>query len=245
VGTTYHLATSLAEAEISQRRHGTWPITRIARPGGLGDNLVTAPAGAVTPEEVDLLSSHRTKVAFCPSTSLKLAKGATSIGKYPEMMEAEVTVGLGTDGVSAAGNLNLHRQVHLAAGLFKDARMDASLVGARQALRMATIDGAKALGMDDQIGSLEVGKKADFVLWDLDHPEWIPYGDPLSALVWSVSTASVHETWVDGRPCFRDDRVIGIDEAALHMEARSRAADIRARAGLGREDIPLTTLLYQ
>ncbi len=245
VGTTYHLATSLAEAEISQRRHGSWPITRIARAGGLGDNLVIAHAVAVTPEEVDLLSSHQTKVAFCPSTSLKLAKGATSIGKYPEMMEAEVTVGLGTDGVSAAGNLNLHRQVHLAAGLFKDARMDASLVGARQALRMATIDGAKALGMDEQIGSLEVGKKADFVLWDLDHPEWIPYGDPLSALVWSASTASVHETWVDGRPCFRDGRVTGIDEAALHVEARSRAAGIRARAGLGREDIPLTTVLYQ
>ena len=245
VGTTYHLATSLAEAEISQRRHGSWPIARIARAGGLGDNLVIAHAVAVTPEEVELLSSHRTKVAFCPSTSLKLAKGATSIGKYPEMMERGVTVGLGTDGVSAAGNLNLHRQVHLAAGLFKDARMDASLVGARQALRMATIDGAKALGMDEQIGSLEVGKKADFVLWDLDHPEWIPYGDPLSALVWSASTASVHETWVDGRPCFRDGRVIGIDEAALHVEARRRAAGIRARAGLSREDIPLTTVLYQ
>ena len=245
VGTTYHLATSLAEAEISQRRHGSWPIARIAGAGGLGDNLVIAHAVAVTPEEVDLLSSHRTKVAFCPSTSLKLAKGATSIGKYPEMMERGVTVGLGTDGVSAAGNLNLHRQVHLAAGLFKDARMDASLVGARRALRMATIDGAIALGMDDQIGSLEVGKKADFVLWDLDHPEWIPYGDPLSALVWSASTASVHQTWVDGRPCFRDGRVIGIDEAALHVEARRRAADIRARAGLGREDIPLTTVLYQ
>ncbi|MCY3564516.1 MAG: amidohydrolase family protein [bacterium] len=245
VGTTYHLATSLAEAEISQRRHGSRPITRIAQAGGLGDNLVIAHAVAVTPEEVDLLSSHRTKVAFCPSTSLKLAKGATAIGKYPEMMERGVTVGLGTDGVSAAGNLNLHRQVHLAAGLFKDARMDASLVGARRALRMATIDGAGALGMDEQIGSLEVGKKADFVLWDLNHPEWIPYGDPLSALVWSASTASVHETWVDGRPCFRDGRVIGIDETALHVEARNRAAGIRTRAGLGREDIPLTTVLYQ
>ena len=245
VGTTYHLATSLAEAEISERRHGHWPITRVARAGGLGDNLVIAHAVAVTPEEVELLASNRTKVAFCPSTSLKLAKGATSIGKYPEMMEAGVTVGLGTDGVSAAGNLNLHRQIHLAAGLFKDARMDASLVGARRALRMATIDGAKALGMDGRIGSLEVGKKADFVLWDLDHPEWVPYGDPLSALVWSASTASVHETWVDGRPCYRDGRVIGIDEAALHVEARSRAADICLRAGLSGEDIPLTTVLYQ
>ncbi len=245
VGTTYHLATSLPEAQISQRRYGTWPITRVARAGGLGDNLVIAHAVAVSAEEVELLSAYGTKVAFCPSTSLKLAKGAAAIGKYPEMLEAGVTVGLGTDGVSASGNLNLHRQIHLAAGLFKDARMDASLVGATQALRMATIDGARALGMQTQIGSLEVGKKADLVLWDLDHPDWVPYGDPVSALVWSVSTASVHETWVNGRACYRDGRVVGIDEKALHAEARSRAEDIRQRAGLNRKEIPLSTELYR
>ncbi len=245
VGTTYHLATSLPEARICERRHGTWPITRVARAGGLGDNLVIAHAVAVSAEEVELLSANRTKVAFCPSTSLKLAKGAAAIGKYPEMLEAGVTVGLGTDGVSASGNLNLHRQIHLVAGLFKDARMDASLVGATQALRMATIDGAKALGMEKEIGSLEVGKKADLVFWDLDHPDWIPYSDPVSALVWSASTASVHETWVDGRPCYRQGRVMGIDETALHTEARRRAASIRRRAGLDRMDIPLTTALYQ
>ena len=245
VGTTYHLATSLPEAQISQRRYGTWPITRVARAGGLGDNLVIAHAVAVSAEEVELLSAYGTKVAFCPSTSLKLAKGAAAIGKYPEMLEAGVTVGLGTDGVSASGNLNLHRQIHLVAGLFKDARMDASLVGATQALRMATIDGARALGMQTQIGSLEVGKKADLVLWDLDHPDWVPYGDPVSALVWSVSTASVHETWVNGRACYRDGRVVGIDEKALHAEARSRAEAIRQRAGLNRKEIPLSTDLYR
>ena len=184
-------------------------------------------------------------MAFCPSTSLKLAKGAAAIGKYPEMMEAGVTVALGTDGVSASGNLNLHRQIHLAAGLFKDARMDASLVGGVRALRMATIDGARALGMEAEIGSLEAGKKADLVLWDLDHPEWVPYGDPVSALAWSASAASVSQTWVDGRPCYRDGRVLGTDDSALHEEARARAAAIRDRAGLGRADIPLTTALYQ
>lgn len=245
VGATYHLATSLAEAEISERRHGEWPITRIARAGGLGANLVIAHAVAVTPAEVDLLAAHQTKVAFCPSTSLKLAKGAAAIGKYPEMMERGVTVGLGTDGVSAAGNLNLHRQIHLAAGLFKDARMDATLVGAEQALRMATIDGATALGMDQEIGSLQVGKKADLVLWDLDHPEWVPYGDPVSAVVWSASVASVQETWVDGRPCYANGQVSGIDETALHQEARERAAHIRSRAGLDQPDVPVTTALYQ
>jgi cytosine/adenosine deaminase-related metal-dependent hydrolase len=243
VGTTYHIATSIEEAQVSERKHGSWPITRIARSDGLGSNLVLAHAVAVADDEVALLAEHGTSVAFCPSTSLKLAKGATAIGKYPEMLDAGVTVGLGTDGVSAAGNLNLHRQVHLVAGLFKDARLDARLVGARQAVRMATIDGARALGWDDAIGSLEVGKQADLVLFDLRHQEWTPYGDPLQALVWSVSPASIHQTWVAGRAVFEGGRVTTIDEEQLREEARERAARIVARAGLG-EGVPVTTQLY-
>lgn len=245
VGTTYHIASSLEEAEVSERRYGTWPITRIARHEGLGSNLVLAHAVAMRDEEVALLAEAGTKVAFCPSTSLKLAKGATAIGRYPEMLAAGVTVGLGTDGVAAAGNLNLHRQVHLVAGLFKDARLDPTLVGARKALRMATIEGAVALGWEQEIGSLEVGKKADFVLFDLDHHDWTPYADPLQALVWSASTASVAETWVDGQRLFQDGRVMTVDEKALRAAARERAAAIVGRAGLDAGTVPLTTTLYE
>lgn len=244
VGTTYHIASSIEEARASERRNGRWPIAQIAALGGLGSNLVLAHAVATADDEIPLLAKHDTKVAFCPSTSLKLAKGATAIGKYPEMLDAGVTVGLGTDGVSAAGNLSLLRQLYLMAGLFKDARLDADLVGARKALRMATVEGARALGWDDEIGSLEPGKKADFVLFDLDHVEWTPYHDPLQALVWSVTGASVAETWVDGRPLYRDGRVATIDEAALRAEARERAAAIVRRAGLAAEDVPVTTTLY-
>jgi cytosine/adenosine deaminase-related metal-dependent hydrolase len=244
VGSTYHLATSIEEARVSERKHGLWPVERIAGLGGLGANLVIAHGVAVKEDEIPLLAAHDTKIAFCPSTSLKLAKGATAIGKYPEMREAGVTVGVGTDGVSASGNMNLMRQVYLVAGLFKDARLDAGQIGAREALRMATIDGARALGWDDEIGSLEPGKRADFVLFDLDHFEWTPYDDPLQALVWSVSPASIAETWVDGRPLYRDGRVVTVDEPALRIEARERAADIVRRAGLDRAATPVTTKLY-
>jgi cytosine/adenosine deaminase-related metal-dependent hydrolase len=244
VGTTYHLATSIEEARVSERKHGLWPVERIARLGGLGPNLVIAHGAAVKESEIPLLAGHGTKVAFCPSSSLKLGKGATAIGKYPELREGGVTVGVGTDGVSAAGNMNLMRQMHLVAGLFKDARLDATQIGAREALRMATIDGARALGWDHEIGSLEPGKRADFVLFDLDHFEWVPYDDPLQALVWSVSPASIAETWVDGRPLFRDASVVTVDERELHVEARERAAAIVRRAGLDREATPVTTTLY-
>jgi cytosine/adenosine deaminase-related metal-dependent hydrolase len=245
VGTTYHLATSIEEARLSESKYGCWPISRIADNGGLGSNLVLAHAVAASDAEIGLLREHKTNVAFCPSTSLKLGKGATAIGKYPEMYRAGVTVGLGTDGVAAAGNLNLMRQLYLAAGLFKDARVDAAEIGACEALRMATIDGARALGWETEIGSLEAGKRADLVLFDLDHHEWTPYDDPLQALVWSATSSSVAETWVDGKPVYRDGRVLTLDEATLRLEARARAREVIRRAGLDAGTIPVTTSLYE
>jgi 5-methylthioadenosine/S-adenosylhomocysteine deaminase len=246
VGTTYHVASTLEEARSVERRHGRTPIARIAALGGLGPNLVLAHAVATSDQEVAMLAAHDTKVAFCPGTSLKLAKGATRIGKYPEMLRAGVTVGLGTDGVSASGNLDLKRQMYLAAGLFKDARMDPEEVGAARALRMATIDGARALGLEGEIGSLEPGKKADFVLFGLDHSEWVPYRDPLQALVWSASSASIRQTWVDGRQVFVDGTLTTLpDEADLRREARERADRLIRSAGLDAPDVPLTTSLYR
>lgn len=245
VGSTYHLATSIQEARISQAKYGQWPIQRVAAAGGLGPNLVIAHGVAVTDEEVRLLRSHGTKIAFCPGTSLKLGKGAAAFGRYPELIRAGVTVSLGTDGVSASGNLNLMRQMYVVAGLFKDARNDATMIGARQALRMATIDGARALGWDAEIGSLEAGKKADFVLFDLDHFEWTPYADPIQALVWSASPASIAETWVDGQVLYSEGKVHRVDERLLFQEARRRAAEITQRAGLVAAAIPKSTSMYE
>ncbi len=246
VGTTYHIASTSKEAALSEQKYGLRPVSRMESLGALGSNLVLAHAVALNDEEVEILARRETKVAFCPGTSLKLAKGATAIGRYPELMDAGVTVGLGTDGVSAAGNLNLMRQMYLAAGLFKDARMDPEMIGAHRALRMATIDGARALGLDGDIGSLEPGKKADFVLFDLDHADWVPFQDPVQALVWSATSASIRETWVDGRLVFAGGRVRTIaDEPALRQEARERAGALVRRAGLDRPDVPVRTAAYE
>ncbi len=244
VGTTYHLATSIEEAKVCEEKHGVWPITRIEQAGGLGNNLVIAHGVAVSDDEVGTLASYDAKVVFCPSSSFKLGKGATAIGKYPELVAAGVTVGLGTDGVSAAGNMNLMRQMFMVAGMFKDARMQSDIFTARQALRAATTEGAKALMWDDEIGSLEIGKKADFILFDLDHIEWTPFHDPLQALVFSASTATIEETWVNGVALFKDGRVAGVDEQELKRKARELAAAAVERAGLDREDVPKSTTLY-
>lgn len=244
VGTTYHLATSIEEAKVCEKKHGVWPVTRIDKAQGLGNNLVIAHCAAVQDEEVQLLARRGVKVAFCPCSSFKLGKGATAIGKYPEMVQAGVTVGLGTDGVAAAGNMNLMRQMLIVAGMFKDARLKPDVFLARQALRAATIEGAKLLMWDEEIGSLEIGKKADFVLFDLDHVEWTPFYDPLQALVFSASSASVLETWVDGKPCYRNGKVTGVDEREIRRKARELAAGAIERAGLHREDVPTRTTLY-
>ena len=244
VGASYHLASSIEEAKVSEKKYGKWPITRLADAGGLGSNLTIAHAVAVTEQEIERMAKSGTHVAFCPATSVKLAKGATRIGKYPEMLAAGMVVGLGTDGVSAAGNLNLMRQMYMVAGMFKDSRMDSTLVGAKKALRMATIDGAKLMDWDDEIGSLEVGKKADFVLFDLDHFEWVPYGDPLQAVVYSASPASIAQTWVDGKATFHSGCVGTVDEKALKVEARRRSAEVVKRAGLDMEHTPKVSTTY-
>lgn len=244
VGTTYHIASSIEEAQVSERRHGVWPVTRLAQMGALGPNLVLAHAVALAEAEVELLADHGTKVAFCPGTSLKVAKGATRIGRYPELLEAGVTVALGCDGTSASGSLDMMRQMYLVAGLFKDCRMDPSLVPASQAIRMATIEGAKALLWDDEIGSLEPGKRADVILFDLSDVEWVPCHDPVQALVYSATPRSLSTVIIDGRVVYEEGRVTTVDEAELIAEARGRAEAIVRRSGLRRESTPVVTTAY-
>ncbi len=232
VGTTYHLATSIEEARVCEKNHGVWPVSRIHAAGGLGSNLVIAHCVAVNDDDLEALSARNVKVAFCPCSSLKLGKGASAIGRYEEMLGKGVTVGLGTDGVSAAGNLNLMRQMHIVSGLFKDAHINPDAVGARKALRMATIEAAGALLWDNEIGSIEVGKQADFILFDTDHIEWTPYHDPLQTLVYSASVNSIAETWVAGRALYKAGRITSLDEAEIKQKARERAAAAVRRAGL-------------
>ncbi len=244
VGTTYHIASSIEEALVSEKKYEVWPVTRLHQLGALGSNLVLAHVVAIKDNEIALLADTGTKVVFCPGTSMKIAKGATRIGKYPEMLDRDVTVALGCDGVSAAGSLDLLRQMYLVAGLFKDARMDVDLVPATKAIRMATIDGAKALLWDDEIGSLEPGKKADIILFDLNQVEWIPLHDPVQAVVYSAASSSVKTTLVDGRVVMEDRHVLTVNEHDICEEARRRAKEIVARSGLRRGVTPVETTLY-
>ena len=232
VGMAFHIASSIEEARALEARVGAWPITHLDRLGVLGSNLLLTHCTAVTDREVEILAERGTKVAFCPGAALRLAKGTTRIGKIPEMLAAGVTVSLGADGVSSSGSFDPARLVSLAAGLFKDARMDPSLVPAETALEMATLHGARAVLGDDAFGSVEVGKKGDLALYDLDAPEWVPNHDVVRNLVYCADGRSVRTVLVDGRIVYDGGHAVGIDTGQALEAARAAGERIARRIGL-------------
>ena len=232
VGRVFHMASSIEEAQGVERRTGVWPITQLDRLGVLGPDLLLTHCTAVTDREVALLAERGTKVAYCPGAALRLAKGTTQIGKIPEMLAAGVTVSLGADGVSSSGTFDHARLAGLVAGLFKDARMDPTLVPAETALEMATLNGARAVLWDDTLGSIEVGKAADLALYDLDRPEWTPNHDVVRNLVYCADGRSIRTVLVDGRLVYQDGRAPGIDTDRALADARAAAEQIARRLGL-------------
>ena len=156
---------------------------------------------------------------------MKLASGAANV---PAMHAAGLTVGLGTDGAASNNDLDMFEAMRQAAFLGKLQSNDPRAVPARMALEMATIDGARALGMDKEIGSLEVGKRADLISVSMNAPRQTPMYDPVSHLVYVTRGDDVRTTIVNGRILMRDRKVLTLDEAAVLSEARAMAAKVKA-----------------
>lgn len=232
VGMAFHMASSIEEAQMVEQRVGTWPISHLEKLGALGPNVLLTHCTAVTDREVEILAKRGTKVAFCPGAALRLAKGISRIGKIPEMLAAGVTVSLGADGVSSSGTFDQARLAGLTAGLFKDARMDSTLVPAETALEMATLNGARAVLWDDALGSVEVGKSADLALYDIETPEWVPRHDIVRNLVYCADGRSIRTVLVDGKVVYDDGRAIGIDATEAMADASLAGERIAHRLGL-------------
>jgi cytosine/adenosine deaminase-related metal-dependent hydrolase len=220
------------EVESIRQRTGHTPIQHLERLGALGPNVVLVHMLHVTDEEIEILARTGTQVVHNPGTALKIVYGLTKAGKFPEMMQAGVNVALGTDAGDCANFMDMVRAIYLAALLFKDIRFDPRLMGAEVALEMATINGAKALGMADQIGSLEPGKKADIVLFDADTPEWQPlYCEPYN-LVYSASGATADTVIVDGKIVMESREVKTIDEREVIAKIKALSRGVEARSGV-------------
>lgn len=205
---------------------GRRPIEHLAALGVLGPNVSLTHVVHTGANEVRLLAESGTTVTHCPFAALKGGYGAASVGLFPEMQAAGVNIMLGTDGGEHA---DLMRAVHLLAGLFKDHRRDVTMFPAADVLASGTVNGARALGLGHEIGTLRVGAKADLVLHDTDRPEWRPLHDPMRQLVWSADGRGVHSVWVDGRRVIDNYRCTTLDEEQLYAEAQTAAESITGR----------------
>ena len=166
------------------------------------------------------------------AAAVKGGAGMTQHGLLPEMLDAGMAVGLGTDAGNNSNLLETNRAMYLIAVLYKDARQDSKVIPAETALEMATIQGAEALGLDADIGSLEAGKKADLVLYDTRSVEWQTLFNPVNNLVYNADGRSVHTVMVDGQIVVEDHTPLFVDEWELAQKVQAIGEDMLARAGL-------------
>jgi cytosine/adenosine deaminase-related metal-dependent hydrolase len=231
-GLNFHMSPAAMDPAGFLEQFGERPIVHLSKLGVLGPNCVLVHCVHVDDTEIALLAQHGCSVAHCPTTALKVSYGVTQIGKMPEMVKAGVNVSIGIDGNNASNYSDMMRATYLVAGLFKDARRDPAMFPAEQAYEMATLGGARALLAEHEIGSLEVGKKADIVLHDRDRPEWTPLLNVANQLVWSADGRGVHTVFVDGRKVVDDYRLTTVDEYDLYRRAQAAGEAIVARSGL-------------
>ncbi|HTJ64131.1 MAG TPA: amidohydrolase family protein [Alphaproteobacteria bacterium] len=228
-GVTAHMSPAETDPDWYLKNTGRRPILHLADIGVLGPNVALTHMVHVDKDEVVALAATGAGVIHCPGAAMKGGYGASKVGLHPEMAAAGVPLMTGTDG---GDQHDMIKVMSLMAGLFKDARADNGIFSAYQVLEMATVGGAKFMGLQDQIGSLEVGKKADLVLHDTDRPEWRPMLNPVATLVWSADGRGVHSVWIGGQRVVDDYRCTTIDEEALYARAQSAAEAIVARSGL-------------
>ena len=225
VGIHTHACEQKEEDDAVRAHFGRRSIAQLDHYGILGERTLLAHCVWLNDEEIKRIAGTGTSIAHCPISNAKLASG---VARVPEMLAAGITVGLGTDGPVCNNSLSLFEEMKFASLIQKATRLDATALPAEQMLRMATINGAKALGLGDRIGSLEVGKQADLLLLDLATPNLTPAelnnsgGNLLWNLVFSAGTQNVAAVWVDGRQLVADGRATRVSEASLIAEAQEQ-----------------------
>ncbi|MGA8296361.1 MAG: amidohydrolase family protein [Acidimicrobiales bacterium] len=232
VSMTMHLSPTSSDPEVYLERYGERPVVHLRRLGVLGPHLLIGHGVWLDDDEVAAILETKTAVAYCPWAYLRLGQGVTGHGRHAELYRAGGRVALGCDASNASDSLDLLRAAALAAGLAKDQRVDPTWFGAYDALEMATIAGAEAIGMADKIGSLEIGKQADVVVFGHEGPFWSVPGDPVQKLVWGSDGRDVRHVLVAGRLVVEERRCTGIDESALAERARRAGSSLLERAGL-------------
>jgi 5-methylthioadenosine/S-adenosylhomocysteine deaminase len=214
------------------RTRDTISVERLEALGLLGPTTKLAHMVYVDDRDIARLARRGVKIAHCPSAGLKHTKGLAAHGRFPEMVDAGVCVSLGGDSANGSNHFDMLRLMYLAATIYKDARLDVGVLPAERVLEMATARGAEALLLDRQVGSIEPGKRADLVLYDLDTPEWRPLLNPVNQLVYAASGASVRTVLIDGRVVLDEGHLTTVDERELYDRVERLSREHVRRAGV-------------
>lgn len=227
---TMHLAEVSEDVKYAKENFGLTPFGFIEKVSLAGPRSLFAHMVWLSDGDVGKVGKTKSNVAHCPSSNLKLASG---IPKVPELLRAGANLGLGCDGAPCNNSHDMIREMKLAAVIQKGRLLDPLTMPAATVLEMATLGGARAMGMESDVGSIEVGKRADLVLIDLKKPHLVPYRDIVSNLVYSAMGSDVDSVMVDGKLLLRRGRALTLDEEKIMGEAQKRQDELISRSGVG------------
>ena len=219
-----HLLENAGEKKQLEEKFGKSAVSFLNDIGYLDERLIAFHCVSFTEDDIDLFASHGCKISHNPASNMKLASGVAPV---PEMIKAGITVGLGTDGCASNNNIDMIKEMSTAAKLHKVARLDPTVMEAHTVVRMATIEGAKALGMEKKIGSLEAGKKADMIIIGLDEPNLTPLYSEYSHIVYAMSGADVDTVLINGKVVMENRKLLTIDENEVMAKVREIAVKVK------------------
>jgi 5-methylthioadenosine/S-adenosylhomocysteine deaminase len=221
-----HLAETGDEVRLMKERYGASPVLHLERLGILDEGTIAVHCVWLDGADMDVLHSRGVAVSHCPESNMKLASGVAPI---PELLNLGVVVGLGTDGCASNNDLDLFLEMDTAAKLHKVHRLDPTVMDARTVLRMATIEGARVLGLSDRVGSIEVGKWADIIILNLDKPHLTPLYNPFSHMVYAATGQDVTTSIIHGKIVMKDRRLVTLDLTRAMEEVRKISDRLRMR----------------
>ncbi len=222
-----HVSETKSEVSKIKERYGYTPVGFLASLGVLSPKLLACHCVHLTEDDIALLKKHDVKVAHNPESNMKLASG---IAPVPELINRGVCVGIGTDGCASNNNLDIFHEISMAAKLGKVHTSDPAAMNAKSVLRMATIDGARALGLSGITGSLEMGKKADIIIIDTHKPHLTPIYNPLSHLVYAVRGSDVRTSVINGKLIMEERKLLTLDISEIAGKVIRIAQDIVKRS---------------
>ncbi|WP_110952877.1 amidohydrolase [Anaerosinus massiliensis] len=218
-----HLSETLGEVENCVKQYKKSPIALMEDTGILDCGVLAAHCVHLSDADIALMKKYNVRVAHNPGSNMKLASG---IAPVPKMLDADICVGLGTDGTSSNNNLDMFEELNLATLLHKVNTLDPLVIPALTGVKMATEYGAKAVGLGSTIGKISKGYKADIALIDMNHLQWYPRHDIISLLAYSANSSHVDTVFVNGKILLENGKLTTIDEERILYEVTTRAANL-------------------